>query len=179
MKVYIDDGNKRPVRLVVDTPQNSNILCIRNSGEVEFPISVGVDGSLKGVDGDFEGGPAQKLFNVSPSKRIQGGATSSTPFLPCVSSVQVMLDNDGLPLNARIEILQGPNNAKQSVEVYIEDGKERPFYCVFETPEGGSVVRITNTSPVEFPLNARSEPYSIKLKSGDSLPKEELFKWDG
>ena len=42
----------------------------------------------------------------------------------------------------------------QVVDLYSEDGLERPFFCTIETPFSGNVIKITNTGPREFPLTS-------------------------
>ena len=58
------------------------------------------------------------------------------------------------------------------MELYTDDGNERSFFCILETPGSGNVVRIVNTAPVEFPLYSRVLPYSINYNSGNDVNYE-------
>jgi hypothetical protein len=152
MRAYVENGQLRPFSAVIETPRGPNTVAIRNIGQIEFPIAANV--------------VADNIDQPSPeclekSMTIQGGALRTYPFDPTVDSVQVLLTTDGRPLNARIELLQGPNNNKQVIELYTEDGMDRPFFCFLATPGSGNVVRIVNTAPVEFPMAASVVPHSI------------------
>jgi hypothetical protein len=154
MSVYLEDGSLRPFRCTVESPGSSNAIAIRNTGQMEFPLTAGLECDFTNVIG-----PAEMLLASSDKRTVQGGAVYTTPFPPSVQSVQIMLKSDGRPLNARVELLQGPNNNKQVMEVYTEDGSVRPFYAIVDTPGSGNVVRIVNTATVEFPLTAAVEAY--------------------
>ena len=149
---YVENGQLRPFSAVIETPRGPNTVAIRNIGQIEFPIAANV------VADNVDCPSADAL---SSSMTIQGGALRTYPFDPSVDSVQVLLKTDGRPLNARIELLQGPNNNKQVIELYTEDGFDRPFFCILETPGSGNVVRVVNTAPVEFPMTAAVVPNSI------------------
>ena len=152
MRVYVENGQLRPFSAVIETPRGPNTVAIRNIGQIEFPIAAD-------VVADNVDNPSAECTTASTT--IQGGALRTYPFDPSVDSVQVLLKTDGRPLNARIELLQGPNNNKQVIELYTEDGCDRPFFCVLETPGSGNVVRVVNTAPVEFPMTAGVVPHSI------------------
>lgn len=153
MRVYVEDGALRTFNAVIGTPRGPNTVAIRNIGQLEFPLDAV-------VRPDMEDGLAASIAAVAQSSEtIQGGALRTYPFHPAVESVGIILKTDGRPLNARIELLQGPNNNKQVIELYTEDGLDRPFFAIIETPGSGNVVRIVNTAPVEFPLYASVDSY--------------------
>ena len=157
MRVYVENGQLRPFSAVIETPRGPNTVAIRNIGQLEFPFAADVYAN------DVED-PSPEC--TASSATIQGGALRTYPFDTLVDSVEVLLKTDGRPLNARIELLQGPNNNKQVVELYTEDGFDRPFFCILETPGSGNVVRVVNTAPVEFPMTAGVVPSSINSDMG-------------
>jgi len=152
LRVYSENGLTRPFSTVLETPRGPNTVSIRNIGQIEFPLKA----SVFNMNIDE---PNRDCLNSGAT--IQGGALRTYPFDPRVNSVQILLRTDGRPLNSRIELLQGPNNNKQVIELYAEDGCDRPFFSVIETPGSGNVIRIVNTAPVEFPLFASVVPNSF------------------
>jgi hypothetical protein len=158
MAIYSEDGLNRPINVVIETPTGQNTIAIRNTGQMEFPLTGCVEADVEDV--------ASMLLDAGTLRTIQGGAIHTYPFDHTVASVQVLLKTGGRPLNARIELLQGPNNDKFVIDVYTEDGMERPFFAVVETPGTGNVVRIVNTATVEFPLTACVQPYLLEQSRG-------------
>merc|ERR1712070_1114462 len=161
MRVYVENGQIRPFNAVVETPRGPNTIAIRNIGQIECPLSAEVSA---------ENVPRPTVETINSATTIQGGALRTYPFEPQVESVQVMLKTDGRPLNARLELLQGPNNNKQVIELYTEDGQDRPFYCILATPGSGNVVRVVNTAPVEFPMTAVVVPGAINNDYSNTSP---------
>ena len=120
MRVYVEDGALRPFCAFVDTPGSPNTVAVRNIGHLEFPLDACV-----GTDLDM-GTTVLATVTQSEGETIQGGALRTYGFDPSVDSVALLLTTDGRPLNSRLELLQGPNNNKQVIELYTEDGMERP-----------------------------------------------------
>jgi hypothetical protein len=180
LAVYNEDGNLRPFTSIIETPRGQNAIAIRNTGQMEFPLvaCVGADlgaGANQGTGLTDLGALTNQLFNMGSPRIVQGGAVHTYPFDPTVASVQIMLKTDGRPLNARVELLQGPNNNKQVIDLYTEDGMERPFFAVIDTPGNGNVVRIVNTAPLEFPMTARVEPYLMEVPDGGGKDGGDFF----
>jgi len=152
MRVYSEDGQARPFNAVIETPQSPNTVAIRNIGQIEFPLAASL--IANDVDAPVSDFPATSMT-------VQGGALRTFPFPAPVERVEVMLKTDGRPLNARIELLQGPNNNKQVIELYADDGLARPFFAIIDTMGSGNVVRIVNTAPIEFPMTASVQPHFV------------------
>ena len=149
VRAYSEDGEIRPFSAVLETPRGPSTVAIRNIGQMEFPLTANVDHqNVARPSGDH--------WNLA--QNIQGGSLRTFPLGALVENVEVLLETDGRPLNARVEILQGPNTNKQVIELYTEDGLDRPFFCIIATPESGNVVKIINSGPVEFPLTASVVP---------------------
>ena len=160
MRVYTENGSNRPFRAVIESPRGPNTVAIRNVGLAEFPFA---------ADVVAEGIPRPSAECIATPTAIQGGGLRTFVFDPMVDSVEVLLRTDGRPLNARIELLQGPNENKQVVELYTEDGRDRPFFCILESPGSGNVVRIVNTAPVEYPMTASCVPHTVNLAKASDL----------
>jgi hypothetical protein len=48
----------------------------------------------------------------------------------------------------------GPNNAKQMVSTFTNNGQLNSMYILFNAPDNGNTIRIINDNTVEFPLKA-------------------------
>lgn len=154
MRVYGEDGQQRPVDAMIGGPGRVNTVSARNTGPLEFPMAASVVPTA--------GYQPMAVPVSSSATTIQGGALRTYPFDYSVGSVQVTITSQGYPCNCRIEILQGPNTNRQGIELYTDNGRDRPISYILETPGYGSIVEITNTGPMEYPVTASVEPYSIQ-----------------
>lgn len=163
LAVYIEDGDLRPFNAVVATPYGGNTVAVYNTAAMEYPFTACVYGNVEDDGSSALMTAPESLSETSVARTVQGGGMVVTyPFDASVQSVQVLLKTDGRNMNARIELLQGPNNIKQVMEYYSSDGQMRPFFAIIETPNNGNVVRIVNHATVEYPFTAYVEPYLVE-----------------
>lgn len=151
MKIYSEDGMERPIRTMIGTKGVSHTVAIYNEAAMEFPLTATAalappPASLSEV--------SDKITSMMTPKIVEGGAIHTVAFAPQVEQIQVLLKTQGMKLNARIELLNGPNNIKQTFELHTNDGMNRPFYAIFEAPGAGNVIRVVNLATLEFPFRA-------------------------
>lgn len=179
MRVYSQDGNLRPFRTGMQNA-GGRAFAVRNRGPIEFPLDAHVVGSRPvygsmrpTYDSDYGYGSIPSYDSSRPSllsRNIQGGASWSFPFDASIGSIEVHLETEGRDLNAKIEVLQGPNNVMQSIDIEEDDGYLRPFSGIFETLGVGTTVRIVNTGPIEFPIIASIVPHRSMRMYNDRRP---------
>jgi hypothetical protein len=121
-------------------------------------------GDMRKIDG------ASPVDYASPGDPNKKNNEEAFQFERNVDSVQVLIETNGLACQARIEVSYDRNGdyynddeIQQVIELQIEDGKERPFFAVIETPlKCPSTVRIVNLDTYSaFPITACAEPYTI------------------
>merc|ERR1719486_1911977 len=95
----------------------------------------------------------QEIPSQGPGERVDGGALRSFPLSPECEQLEVVLNTDGKQLNARVELLNAPNNPKQTFEVFTNNGELNSLCVCFNTIDPGNTIRIVNKAPVEFPCN--------------------------
>jgi hypothetical protein len=116
-----------------------------------FPISASV------VTGGGGGGGGI-LPQFSGGTTVQGGALKTFAIQdPAVRSVRISIQSQGLPIHAKIEVLQGPNSVRTVADIDSQDGQRHSFDGMVETP-GPSTILVTNKGPLEFPIEVLLEP---------------------
>lgn len=149
LKAYSEDGKLRPIQTLVGTRNKAAMIEVRNVGEYEFPFKAAsnyAQGAMVDVPKSI---PAS-----NPGERIDGGALRSFPLSAETEELEVVLNTDGKQLNARIELLNAPNNPKQTFEVFTNNGELNSLCVCFKCPDAGNTVRVVNLATVEFPCYA-------------------------
>ncbi|KAH8075838.1 hypothetical protein JL720_10548 [Aureococcus anophagefferens] len=131
MKAYSEDGKLRPIQTLIGTRNKAAMI---EGAMVNKPATI----------------PAEA---TTSSERVDGGALRSYPIDASVKQLEVVLKTDGKQLNARIELLNAPNNPKQTFECFTNNGELNSLCVCFNIPDEYTTVRVINLAPVEFPCN--------------------------
>lgn len=148
LKAYTEDGKLRPIQTLVGTRHKEATIEVRNTGEYEFPLMAAsnyAQESMASLPADI---PAS-----TEGERVDGQALTSFTVDPAAKQVEVVLKTDGKQLNARIELLNAPNNPKQTFEAFTNNGELNSLVVCLNIIDSGNTVRVVNLAPVEFPLN--------------------------
>jgi hypothetical protein len=151
VKAYSENGLQYPVQSLIGTRNKNSQVEVRNIGPMELPFSAACSYATPPL-----AEARRRIPETEKPVTVQGaGAIHSIPLTPGGSQARVFLKTDTRQLNARVELLNGPNNVKQKYEVFTNNGVLNSLYVVFETPErSGYTIRILNQAQVEFPAYA-------------------------
>ena len=169
LSFHSENGGEYSFQAIIETPRDDNTLVIQNEVAGASPLVANVDAELKdgrvGIENRQESLHASTLQLARSSNAIHedipGGGTIRTFSLDAsTTSARIMLSTNGSSLHAKIEILCGPNNSKQIIEVSADNGRDNPLYTMIEMPQEPCVLQIVNiAAAVELPLMVHLEPY--------------------
>jgi hypothetical protein len=128
--------------------------------------SIGEEDGTRQPPDSYSAGPLSKarvpsdknIWREETTALIQGNTLRTWPLSTSYTDmIQISLATEGRPLNANIELWQGPDYTPAHMKVYIEDGNLRPLNAVLLTPSASNTVAIYNTGNLEFPFYATVE----------------------
>lgn len=136
------------------------VLKIQTWGEYEFPLECGVfvpspEESAKmgeiNEEGFFYNAPSKQTVQGGSTIDNKGGAIRSFDVAPEWDKTQIMVwskDVGKKSFKSNIEILQGPNNQKQHLNLRC-GGSTQPWHGVIETPGPGWKIRCNSKKFIE------------------------------
>lgn len=181
VRVWSEDGTGRPMSVGMDRADRwggahgghrNGSVDVRNRGPMEYPIRAGVSHrppqqqqqQLYSPPSSSSYGRGGRQRAAAGGEKIQGGTVRHFTIDPSVSSVRVAIESDGTPIQALVELLQGPGRVAQLAEVYNQHG--RAFEATLPTPGYGSTIAVRNEGPMEYPFYASVEPMSVEGRGG-------------
>lgn len=160
MNLYSDDGDSRPWEVTSYFGGNGNgVTQVRNVGSMAHPLYAGV---VSDHPHHYSSSSSSHNYNhnnyrgsTPSSTKIQGGSRQSFTFDHNSEQVSVSISSDsGMPINAKVEVLQGPNNVKSKADIYSEDGLNKPWSATIPLPGyQQTTIEIHNTGVLEFPIH--------------------------
>ena len=158
-------------------------------GDDEMNINQEEGGPLAriGLSEDRRGMTGNPMIRMDPSAPrsqqggsrsvVQGSGSRATWVSPRpfdTDEMNVHLGTQGRPLHANVEHWQSPGYSPSRMNLYSEDGGQRPWITKFRTPTNrdSGVTQVRNMGPMEFPIDAgvsatNSDRRRAELGGGD------------
>lgn len=149
INTYTEDGKQYPIQTLVGTRNRPANLEVRNTNSQEYPLTAASAYAIAPLANTIKG-----MSDAGPGRYVEGGSKYVQSFDADVDQLQVLLQTDGKMLNAKLELLNGPNNIKQEFEIFTNNGLLNNLFVVFQTPGAGNSIRVSNLASMEFPCNA-------------------------
>lgn len=172
LDIYCEDGTITPLRGCFRMKKGTSTFSIRNIGKAEYPIVA----TCRPADDDWNKAleaNTMSIFNANTKVHMQGDKAIRTWPIPTdVKSVQLIFFSGRTgkrTTKAKIEVLQAPNNIKQSYDLHC-GGSSQPYHCILETPGEALTLRIWNKNNYEFPFECVVVPYEME----DPVPGKHL-----
>lgn len=109
------------------------------------PVPGSPPGELRGSGALGDMKEIQRIWDTSAQTRVQGGSLRTWSFAnPNIERVHVLMKTDGRPLDADIDLWQGPDNTPHRMRVYVEDGALRTFSAFIDTPGTPNTIAVRN-----------------------------------
>lgn len=162
---HSEDGKKYPIQTIVSTRSQTANLEIKNTGSHTYPLDAAVSYAIDPLASVRDDVAAEE------GKYMEGGSVHHISFAPDVQQLQVLLQTEGKQLNAKVELLNGPNNVKQVFEIFTNNGLLNSLFVVFETPGDGNSIRVKNLATLEYPCNLYTKASKI-VKPQDAIQLE-------
>jgi len=153
------NGMEFPLKATLQFKKLSPVLKISTNGEYEFPLECGVFVPTPDESEDI-GKICKDMFYSAPLKeRVQGGSTldnkggaiRSFKIDDSWEKTQIMVwskDVGKKSFKTNIEVLQGPNNQKQHINLRC-GGSTQPYHAVIDTPGPGWMLRCNSKKFLE------------------------------
>lgn len=163
---HSEDGKEFPIQTLIGTRNKAANLEVMNTGPYTMPLQAAVSYAI-----DPLASARDMITYEVDGKYMEGGSVHHMSFSPDIDQLQVLLKTDGKQLNAKIELLNGPNNVKQEYEIFTNNGALNCLFVVFDTPGEGNAIRVKNLAPMTYPC----EIFAKASKIGES--KEHSVTW--
>lgn len=153
------DGASFPLRVCLQFKKLEPVLKISTDSTYEFPLEFGVFVPSPEESEHIAETTSSMFYNAPMKEKVQGGSTLDNkggairtfPIDPAWKKTQLMVTSKDVgkkSFKTNIEVLQGPNNAKQFLNLRC-GGSTQPFHAVIDTPGPGWMIRCNSKKYIE------------------------------